>query len=133
MKKNIKIMLLLVLSSILLLTGCSEKEEKKAKKDVVNKAIKIDEAVDEAADSADDQAVAIFNSMYEFYEGEGRNYSDVRTLVTQINVSNQRNTDNQIEIEGINEITKISKNSTYTVEFKKNSKGYINKIIITEE
>lgn len=133
MKKNIKIMLLLVLSSILLLTGCSEKEEKKAKKDVVNKAIEIDEAVDEAADSADDQAVAIFNSMYEFYEGEGRNYSDVRTLVTQINVSNQRNTDNQIEIEGINEITKISKNSTYTVEFKKNSKGYINKIIITEE
>lgn len=133
MKKNIKIMLLLVLSSILLLTGCSEKEEKKAKKDVVNKAIEIDEAVDESADSAADQAVAIFNSMYEFYEGEGRNYSDVRTLVTQINVSNQRNTDNQIEIEGINEITKISKNSTYTVEFKKNSKGYINKIIITEE
>ena len=155
MKKIIKntCIFLVISALIIMLTGCSlDKEYETANRvivevddidrsdDVTEEIIKtgkqisdsVDESTKKAAENADNQAVEIFNSRFLMYEGI-QNSTTIKSLITQIQATNQMSSEHQISIQGISNVSEISKDSQYNVSFKKDSDGYINKAIIKEK
>lgn len=74
-------------------------------------------------------AVKVFNSSFEKYTGKQKGQV-IKTLIIEINASNLKVNEHQIQIVGITEISEISNNEYYNVKTEYSDSGYINKIII---
>ena len=131
MKKYLKIVFIIFLMIIplILLVGCEEKEETPTYKATLSDTSQ--DATKEAAKQADSQAVQMFNAQFEAYEGNNVNAPTVKQLITKITASNSSNS-NTVSLEGIKSVGEVSNGSNYKVSFKKDSEGYINKVVITE-
>ena len=73
----------------------------------------------------------MFNAQFEAYEGNAVNSATVKQLITKISASNASQS-NTVSLEGIKSVGEVSNGSNYKVTFKKDSGGYINKVVITE-
>lgn len=156
MKKFLKVLLMIVfmISATVLLTGCSSEEENENRiivsldeidrsegtesvaEDIYNTGKEInnsiDESIEEGANQAQKQAIEIFNSQLAGFEGSSINSPTIKQLISTIERLNQMKTEHQVSIEGVSTISEISRDNTYNVVLKKDSQGYINKAIITE-
>lgn len=85
-------------------------------------------------------ATDVFNSKFEYYEGEHISGIRVRTLLSTVYTSNYGDTNHQIRVYLDNSAedpsllrNKINTSAYYDVEFSKDLSGYINTIKITSE
>ncbi len=115
--KNLLIILILLLS-IIGLTGCGKKENK------------IFEAAKNASEETKQLEKATFNGKFKKYEGTIKG-QEVRMLLTDVKVSNQSNTI-KVDVKGITDASLINLNKNYNVKIENNSEGYISVIIIKE-
>lgn len=131
MRKYLKIIFIsfLMIVPLILLVGCDEKEETQTLKATLNGGAQ--EAVEEGAKKADSQAVQMFNAQFEAYEGNNVNAPTVKQLITKVSASNAGNS-HTVSLEGIKSVGEVSNGSNYKVDFKKDSEGYINKVVISE-
>lgn len=88
------------------------------------------EAAGNAAASAADMEKSIANSRFEVYEGL-LNGNNVKALLNTIEAANDADLGHQVECN--KSITDIDSSENYIVSFEKDSKGYINKVIIEEQ
>lgn len=93
-------------------------------------AMEQERALIETLEQTSEQAQEIFNSRFDIYEGIQRG-STVKALLNSIELNNSTNVENNIECD--KSITDIDTSKDYSISFEKDSRGYINKVVIEEQ
>ena len=84
---------------------------------------------------AENMAVQQFNAQFSTYEGEDLSATQIRSLFSAINASNESNSDHIIELneEGITDANDLEIAGRYNVELSSfDDDGYVNEITITD-
>ena len=84
--------------------------------------------------SAKIQAIEIFNSRFNAYQGDSVEGKDIKILIELVYNSNHNNNEHNVKINGqdanIHKRNNIDLDSIYCVEFEYDLEGYVNNIII---
>lgn len=88
--------------------------------------------LDQGQKQSSQQAITMFNNNISANLGENLSAATVKTLFTIVKSSNAENVDHQIELTGVDSISKISTKYTYSTEEEYDDEGYIKKITVTK-